>query len=54
MAHQVDDNGKDADICLNLAGDEKSMGGMGPFIEDLVLLGGGRIEKGGAKRVSLA
>jgi hypothetical protein len=41
VAHQVAGDGKEADVCLNLAGDEKSIGGMGPFIEDVVLLGDG-------------
>ena len=45
VAHQVAGDGKEVDVCSNLAGDEKSMGGMGPFIEDVVLLGDGRIER---------
>lgn len=47
MAHQVAGDGNEADVYLNPDGDEKSIGDMGPFIEDVVLFGDGRIERGG-------
>ena len=39
-------------VYLNLAGDEKSTGGIGPLIEGVVLFGDGRTERGGPASVS--
>ena len=53
ITHQVAGDGKEANAYLNLAGEEKFMGGMGPFIQDVVPFGDGRVEKGD-RRVPLA
>lgn len=46
VADQVAGDGEEADVYLNLAGDEESVGGMGSSLVDVVSFGDGQIEEG--------